>query len=338
MELILLRFLIGKGNDVDLAWEAFEKSMEWREKHKAHEVLDFDNPNSSKSVPYYKEINAVLPQISLAGVSKKGYPVSYQLKGRIDLHGLLKSMNPEQFSEYLAHKLIAENRYINKISREQGKLSAVVIVFCLKYVSVSHLKYLPYFKYQAEWSQLNCPELLGQAIVVNTPWFFNMIWKIVKPWLDKRTLEKVQVLGGKESEKDLQKLIDPEQIPVALGGTNPFPGLVIPDPTKGMIQKDIKSGSFFECEVEASRENQTMTWKCKPLTKDIGFELCFIDKDGNEELVIEYAKLSATGEVYSGSFLSSKPGTIKAKFDNSYSYFTGKQILYLVTEFENVDL
>ena len=61
------------------------------------------------------------------------------------------------------------------------------------------------------------PELLGQMIIVNAPFLFNMLWTIIKVWLDKKTKKKIQIYGS-GYKKDLLKLIDADQLPDFLGG------------------------------------------------------------------------------------------------------------------------
>ena len=40
-------------------------------------------------------------------------------------------------------------------------------------------------------SQDNYPEQLGQLMIVNDPYVFSGVWKIVKVWLDEKTREKI---------------------------------------------------------------------------------------------------------------------------------------------------
>jgi hypothetical protein len=41
---------------------------------------------------------------------------------------------------------------------------------------------------------------------------FNLIWKIVKPWLNEQTLSKITILGTNYREQ-LHKAIDPANLP-----------------------------------------------------------------------------------------------------------------------------
>ena len=60
---------------------------------------------------------------------------------------------------------------------------------------------------------------MGQMLVINAPASFTAIWTIVKPWLSPRTLDKISVLGIDQHHAILRDLINPENLPTALGGT-----------------------------------------------------------------------------------------------------------------------
>ena len=59
------------------------------------------------------------------------------------------------------------------------------------------------------------PERLQKLFIVNTPGLFARAWGIIKPWLDKGTLEKIVILGsGKEDiTKALLEYVDKESLP-----------------------------------------------------------------------------------------------------------------------------
>jgi hypothetical protein len=337
-ELILLRFLCGKKGDVDLAWETFERSMAWREIHTPNgtgsSILDFDDEKFEETSPFNLQCLKYSPELSFSGVCKKGMPTIYELKGRMDVMGFIKNITPEEYHQRVAYNLISTFRKVNKLSREQNKLMGVCLVYCAKQVSMSHLKFMPYFKYDVDDLQLNCPEVLSDCLAINTPWFFNIFWNIIKPWLDKRTLEKIHILGADQSK--LLEYIDAKYVPTALGGEDPAPKLVIPDPLQGLNKVDIGAGKKHELEIRAPAANHSISWKWQPVSKDVGFQVLFIDEEGNEEQVTDYERISATGEVFQGSFISPKSGTLRIHWDNSYSYWTGKQIMQWVGDFEEV--
>ena len=63
----------------------------------------------------------------------------------------------------------------------------------------------------------NYPEYLGKSHLVNVPWFFNMIWVMIKGFLDANTLSKIS-LNGSEFIKALKDEITYDSIPHEVGG------------------------------------------------------------------------------------------------------------------------
>ena len=58
---------------------------------------------------------------------------------------------------------------------------------------------------------------MGQLLIINAPSSFAFIWGIIKPWLAKETVEKVDILSSNYKEV-LLEVIDAENLPVTLGG------------------------------------------------------------------------------------------------------------------------
>jgi hypothetical protein len=58
---------------------------------------------------------------------------------------------------------------------------------------------------------------MGQLAIVNAPVSFTFIWSIIKPWLSKETVEKVNILGS-DYQDVLLGLVDKENLPASLGG------------------------------------------------------------------------------------------------------------------------
>lgn len=79
-----------------------------------------------------------------------------------------------------------------------------------------------YLKAISKLSQDNYPELLGKMVIINTPWVFKAVWNFVSPMLDKRTRDKISMVGGaKEYTPKLLELVDRADLPDFLGGDDP---------------------------------------------------------------------------------------------------------------------
>lgn len=58
---------------------------------------------------------------------------------------------------------------------------------------------------------------MGQLAIINAPSSFTFIWSMVKPWLAKETVEKVDILG-KDYKEVLLQIVDGDNLPTTLGG------------------------------------------------------------------------------------------------------------------------
>ena len=56
-------------------------------------------------------------------------------------------------------------------------------------------------------------------MIVNAPMLFTGVWALIKGWLDEKTREKIQIVGGGYTKKLLQ-YIDEDQLIDFLGGKN----------------------------------------------------------------------------------------------------------------------
>mmetsp|Transcript_40976 Transcript_40976/g.96362 ORF Transcript_40976/g.96362 Transcript_40976/m.96362 type:complete len:268 (+) Transcript_40976:41-844(+) len=66
--------------------------------------------------------------------------------------------------------------------------------------------------------QNDFPERLGTCLILNAPSVFSILWNICRPWLAKRTTEKILWLDGDYKEK-LKYFIAEDNIPELLGGS-----------------------------------------------------------------------------------------------------------------------
>lgn len=76
---------------------------------------------------------------------------------------------------------------------------------------------LPFVRHIIGVFQDNCPERLGFLYVCPAPFIFRALWAIIRPWLNKKTQEKVKLVGTCE---ELKEYISPDQIPKRMGGTD----------------------------------------------------------------------------------------------------------------------
>uniref|UniRef100_A0A453H8V0 CRAL-TRIO domain-containing protein n=4 Tax=Aegilops tauschii subsp. strangulata TaxID=200361 RepID=A0A453H8V0_AEGTS len=94
--------------------------------------------------------------------------------------------------------------------------------------------------------QNHYPERLSVAFLFNPPKVFEAFFKVIKVFLDPKSIQKVNFVykDNEESMKTMYKHIDPEVLPVEFGGKN----IVVynhEDYSKLMTKDDIKTASFW---------------------------------------------------------------------------------------------
>ena len=67
--------------------------------------------------------------------------------------------------------------------------------------------------------QNHYPEMLKNHFVINSPWYIQGIFSLIKPWIDPITREKFIFLGEDYLET-LKKYINESNIPILYGGTD----------------------------------------------------------------------------------------------------------------------
>jgi hypothetical protein len=87
---------------------------------------------------------------------------------------------------------------------------------------------LPYLKAIARIDEDNYPETLGATLVLNAPWIFGALWKIIKGFLDPVVAAKVIVLDGDWKKTLLDTYIDADALPAEYGGKCNCAGGCIP--------------------------------------------------------------------------------------------------------------
>ncbi|CAE5958227.1 unnamed protein product [Arabidopsis arenosa] len=90
--------------------------------------------------------------------------------------------------------------------------------------------------------QEHYPERLGLAIVYNPPKIFESFYKMVKPFLEPKTCNKVKFVYSDDniSKKLLEDLFDMEQLEVAFGGKNSDAGFSFEKYAERMREDDLK--------------------------------------------------------------------------------------------------
>lgn len=211
----LLRFCRARGFDFEKVRLMFEEMLKWRTEKNVDNVCTLDFPKIQLLWQYYPH--------GYYGVDKKGRPVYIERYGNLKIKEMFKIMSEPEFINYyiqgyerLVHVIFKE------ASKARGKLiERTVTILDMKDFGVSQAMssdVRAFIQIAIKIAQDYYPEMMAKMFLVNTGFTFKACWAAVKPFLDKKTIEKISVLGS-DFKKELNAWVDDDQIPAFLGGT-----------------------------------------------------------------------------------------------------------------------
>jgi hypothetical protein len=300
-----------------------------------------------RSNPFYDVLNEYWPSAT-HGLTKDGWPVYFERIGQVDARGLLKAVSEKDLLHYHVFTVERDEKRRAQLFAERGVYPGTVIVQDCQGLGWKHL-YRPaigVLQKLFKMDQDNYPESLRKMYVVNAPKLFTVVYAMVKPLVDPRTLQKVIVLGSSFKE-ELLKVMDEDQLPKVLGGSCKMhegecmpKGGKFPDVKRGAstvgddedsetFEVTIASQDKHEHEVKIDDDESVLAWQFKTENHNIGFAV-FRKVDNNaREAILEHQKYDAHEEVIENS-LPVTPGHYILHWDNTFSRFRKKQLTYSV--------
>eukprot|EP00750_Incisomonas_marina_P032423 INCI9172.1.p1 GENE.INCI9172.1~~INCI9172.1.p1 ORF type:complete len:467 (-),score=90.61 INCI9172.1:271-1671(-) len=332
---MLLRFLRARDFDVEKAYELSKNDFKWR---------CLVKPEAITEVMVREGLRQNLMRI--AGYDKEGSPVVILVSGNWepDKHDL---------DEYI--RTIAYCMEQIKASMGPGVHQMTVIFdmdgwtfkrhgggFAMK--CVSHLIGIV---------QKHYPTFLKKAFLCNVPSFFKFAWKIIAPWIDPRTREKVFFLKPDTMGRDLLELIPADVLETTFGG-EAEPGLELfhfdPNkldlsdtvavirasnrpaadlpPPKNAITVPARGKHTVDVRVSPG---QSIEWHAHADDKDCNIRTLFAAAEAAQETLdhaleelSSHARVGTEVLVQRTSTFSSG-GVFRIEFDNTYSWMNSKK-------------
>lgn len=145
----------------------------------------------------------------LPGMNKLGQPTIYVIARKHDANG----QNLEECKRYMCYSL---DRAFEQANRDLNPDCKVCIIFNLRGCG---LKNFNRAVLMAVFDTLrnHYPERIGSLWFFDAPTIFWGLWKVISPFIDPETSQKVKFVSANASE-DLVALFDPEKLPKELGG------------------------------------------------------------------------------------------------------------------------
>jgi hypothetical protein len=347
-----LRWLRARNFDVAKSEEMFRNHLEFRKKWGADTILeDYTPPEVLKK--YYPH--------GVFGFDREGHPISYQLTGNSDFRGLVRSVKPEDFTRHIIYLNEKGIKVAEEASRKTGRvIETHTIIMDLENLSYQRHYYWPAikgFQQSVKLLEDNYPERVKQSLLIKAPKVFPIAYNLIKPFLEERTRKKVKVMGSNWKE-ELQKYIDPDNLPEMYGGNRREPdaecsdyiciGGDIPNEyylsnmtdvsTDSMDLVQVGRGSTVQLEYHIEVVGSAIRWEFITTDYDIGFGIFYKDTDTKKrvhkgsmrELIASERKTSHLIP-QNGILVCETEGIYVLRFDNTYSWARTKEVKYSVT-------
>lgn len=194
--------------------------------------------SEARKANYYPEPAAALgceaaiyqaqyPQV-YSGFAKNGCLVFYSKVGILNIDAVECITTVANIVKY--HWWVMMHDYKKRLEEHKAKNPdfkefETVSILDMSNLTVGQLnsRTLKIIKEQSTIDSLCFPETMNKTYLVNSPRFFSTTWKLIRGWLDARTVAKVEVLSDRKTwEKKLLDYIDEAQLPADYGGSGPI--------------------------------------------------------------------------------------------------------------------
>lgn len=197
------RFLLMHSGNRAAAKQSLDAAIQWRRKYQIDDILN-------KPQPKFDLCKAVYPHYFL-GRNTDGHVVFVQHPARINLQRARDNKLSED--ELLMHYVYV-NEYLWQIVEADNALATMTSVIDLQGLNLGVLRQMDVINFVKTFvSTMDSyyPQRAHQTLVVNTPKWFQTIYKLLSPLMRDTTKAKISILSrGKAQDEALKKHLGPE--------------------------------------------------------------------------------------------------------------------------------
>jgi hypothetical protein len=199
-DFILYRFLISRDLDIKKTVEMFKFAMQWRTEHDIDAIMA-----STES-----EKDLCGQQLFFGFVGNGGHLIQIVRLGSIPIAALVRDQKQAQF---LDHFVRTPERNLRALQAMEEK-RLVHSVLDIGGVGRQHMKHIGEIKKFVGLLPNLIPDVTQTISIINAPWVFSMMWKVISPLVPPATRRKVNILGGPSTfEARLTGFADKELYP-----------------------------------------------------------------------------------------------------------------------------
>ncbi|EIN12631.1 CRAL/TRIO domain-containing protein, partial [Punctularia strigosozonata HHB-11173 SS5] len=213
------RFLRARQYNIPKAKAMLKNCREWRQTVGGKGIDDLYRRMDPFDYPERADVFKHWP-LWFHKVDKKGRPVNVHRFGGVNVSELYKAVSPDRLLDSLYVNCESLTREILPACSNlaQRQIGTVLVIVDLKGFSIGQfwqIRDLAQKSFQI--SQDYYPETMGQVKIINAPSSFTAMWAVMKPWLAKETVDKIDVLGS-DYQRELLAVVDADNLPASLGG------------------------------------------------------------------------------------------------------------------------
>lgn len=324
----ILRFLIAFVDDEKVAKDRLEQAIAWRKENKFDElmqkVLDLDE----SEIPYYDIFKRFSYENDFYTEDKHGNPVSFVQVQRLDPAAFTGNISLEMFSE-IGQYIIARNiARFTKFTNERNTLVRGVRIIDLQGLGLKHIspEMVKYIKTVVSPAQKNVPEHLFKCYIINAPTVFTAGWAVFKSFLEQRTQNKIKIMGTNYLDALLEH-VSIENLPKQYGGLNEKP--IFGDAENDFKKELVGAGKMLSI-TEKVVKDSTLSWDFRTLSKNIAFGVELREDSGHVVDIVPKKKFDSHTKIETGSYTFTTSGEATVVFDNTFSMFSGKDLVFKV--------
>lgn len=339
----LLRFLRGRGGDVEKAATMICDALRWYEEERY-----WDNWLRAYEVvvdPAHKQLLRRYSPEGYFGKDRRGAPVYYCRLGLKDSWRLIEQTSFETYVGFFCWTMEANIDKWHQACGERGVhlIGGNIVLDCADiniYRAIAPVGTIIWIVDNVLKDHF--PEYAKNIFIVNAPWYFTWAWTFISPFVPEDTRKKIAVCGFFYMQQ-LTEHIAPEEIPAFLGGRS---SETWPHGEGGDLPEDDGRGEVKKLNVYR-RESVTMD---VPAGMVCTLEFCVEERDVDvwafavsaavagpatsagdvESVIFERQRLPATAGWQSECFQARPdiPAQVTLVFDNSHSWFKSKDVSY----------
>ncbi|GMH13213.1 hypothetical protein Nepgr_015054 [Nepenthes gracilis] len=321
-DVVLWKFLRARDFKVKEAFSMVKNTFRWRKEFRIDELMEEEMGDDFGSVVF------------MDGFSKEGHPVCYNVYGKFQSKELYRKAfsDEEKRKRFLRWRIQFLEKSIRKLDFRPGGISTIVQVNDLRdSPGPGKWELRQATKNALQLLQDNYPEFVAKQVLINVPWWYMAVNKMISPFLTQRTKSKFVFAGPSRSAETLFSYIAAEQVPAQYGGLSRREGeFSAEDAATQIIIKPASKETVEFSVMEACH----LTWEARVLGWEVSYGAEFVPnaKDGYTIIIQKMRKIAAAataGEessIIADSFKIGEPGSVILSFTNATS--KKKKLLY----------